>query len=73
MSRENATTDAAVYGLAGLVIFSVGAAVASFILTAFGPWMGFVPALVVWAGVGYFALKQFANGLYTIVESASSE
>ncbi|WP_416839485.1 hypothetical protein [Haloferax sp. DFSO52] len=73
MSRHNATTDAAVNGVAGLIIFSVGGAVASFLLTAFGPWLGFVPAMAVWAGCGYFGLKQFAHGIYTIVESASNE
>jgi hypothetical protein len=72
MSRDVAITDAAVNGVAGLLSVSLGGAVASFILAAFGVWVGFVPALIVWAAFGYIGLKQFARGIYTIVEDASN-
>ncbi|UPV99379.1 hypothetical protein M0R88_12690 [Halorussus gelatinilyticus] len=71
MTRNAAVDEAAVSGLAGAVLLAGGSFVASSIYDALGPWLGIVPALLVW-GVGvYYAMKQFANGIYTVVADAS--
>jgi hypothetical protein len=72
MSRETATTDAAVNGLVALALLSVGSAVASGAFAVLDTWLAAAPALLVWAVFGYVALKQVAHGIYTPVEDATS-
>ena len=72
MSRHTAATDAAFNGVVGLALLSVGSIVASKLFVSFDPWVAAVPALLVWSVFAFFGLKQFAYGVYTVVEDASS-
>ncbi|MFC6823981.1 hypothetical protein [Halopelagius fulvigenes] len=71
MPRYAATTDAAINGVVGLVLLSVGSAVAPLIFTSFDPWMSALPAFLVWCVFAYYAMNQFAHGIYTVVEEAT--
>lgn len=68
MARNAAVSEAALNGLAGTVLVSVGSFVASLIFTALNPLFGAVPAVLVWVVCVYYGMKQFAHGVYTIVE-----
>ena len=68
MARNDAVREAAFFGLAGTVLVSVGSFVASVIFTALNPWLGAVPAVLVWGVCVFYGMQQFAHGIYTIVE-----
>ncbi|UPV73347.1 hypothetical protein M0R89_12410 [Halorussus limi] len=72
MTRTEAVDEAAFSGLAGAALLAGGSFVASSIFEAAGPWLGAVPALLVWGVSVYYAVKQFAHGIYTVVADASS-
>jgi hypothetical protein len=72
MPRHTAATDAAINGLVGLVLLSIGSIVASALGTIFDPVIAAIPALIVWIVCAFYGLKQFAYGLYTLIEDATS-
>ena len=70
MTREEAVGEATFAGFAGIVLLSAGSLVASWILSTLDPWVGAFPAILVWGVFVYYGTKQFAHGIYTIVEDA---
>lgn len=68
MSRDSATTDAAVNGVVAVVILGLGGALASGLFALFDTSLAILPAFLVWLLFAYFALKQVAHGIYTLVE-----
>ena len=71
MTRDNTVSTAALFGLAGTVLLSVGGVLASASVTTLDLWLGGTLAVLVWGTFAYLAMKQFANGVYTIVEDAT--
>ena len=71
MGRNNTVTTAALFGLAGTILLSVGGVLASVSVTTLDLWFGGTLAVLVWGTFAYFAMKQFANGIYTIVEDTT--
>ncbi|RDI70813.1 hypothetical protein [Halopelagius longus] len=72
MSRDTATTDAAVNGMVALALFAVGALVAARLTTGLDGWVGIPLAVAVGGACSYFAFQQIAHGVYTLVEDATS-
>ncbi|WP_049972110.1 hypothetical protein [Haladaptatus cibarius] len=71
MSRQSAATDAAINGIVGIALLSVGTISASVFAIMLNPWLTAVPALLVWATFAFYGFKQFAYGLHTIVADAT--
>lgn len=72
MTRNDAVGEAAIFGLVGTVLISTGGLIASFLFSRFGLWIGVVPALLVWGLFLYLGMKQFAHGIYAVVEDAQA-
>lgn len=72
MTRDQATSYAAFCGLAGLILVVVGTGVASLLFTAFPVWLAALPALLVWGACVYLGMKQFARGIYEVVDDAGA-
>lgn len=72
-SRDSAVSEAAVFGVAGLALLSVGSLAASALVSALDPWVAVVPALIVWMVAAYVAMRLFAHGVYTVVEDAVAQ
>jgi predicted signal transduction protein with EAL and GGDEF domain len=72
MSRDQALSYAAVCGVAGLVLVATGTALASALVFYAPLWLAVLPALLVWLGCGYLGMKQFARGIYEVVDEAST-
>lgn len=72
MTREEAVAQAALYGLTGLTLLSVGSVVASglFFMFARATLLAAVPAMIIWLICAYFGMRQFAHGIYEIIEDA---
>ena len=72
MSRDSAVAEAAIFGLVGLVLLSVGSIVASALVSVLDLWVAVLPALLVWGVAAYYAMKQFALGVHTVVADATA-
>ena len=72
MPRDSAVTEAAIFGLVGTVLLSGGTAVVAALVSTLDLWFAAVPAFVVWTVAAFFAMKQFALGVHTIVEDATA-
>ena len=70
MNRNNTVTSAALFGFVGTILMSIGGVLASASITMLDLWFGVILAFLVWSLFVFFAMKQFANGIYTIVEDA---
>lgn len=59
MSRHAAATDAAINGLVGFVLLSIGSIVASALGTIFDPVIATILATIVRIVCAFYGLKQF--------------
>lgn len=73
MSRDPVVTDAAVYGVLGLVLLVVGTLVAVSLVDTLDLWVALVLGVLVWTGCAFYGMKQFAHGVHLLVEDASSD
>ena len=72
MPRNSAVAEAGIFGLGGAVLLSVGIVVAAALVSTLDFWLAAVPALLVWGVAAYYAMSQFAHGVYTVVEDATA-
>ncbi|AGB34068.1 hypothetical protein Natpe_4373 (plasmid) [Natrinema pellirubrum DSM 15624] len=72
MSRDDTVSQAALYGLTGLTILSIGSLIVVAVFYAFSDTtlLVAVPLVLVWLISAYYGMRQFAHGLYEIAESA---
>lgn len=70
MSRDETVAQAALYGLTGLTILSIGnlTAVGIFYVFSRTTLLVAVPAVLVWLISAYYGMRQFAHGIYEIAE-----
>ena len=73
MARNEVTDLAALFGLAGTVLVTGGSVIASMLFAKLGPWVGAVPAVLVWGACVFYGMKQFAHGIYAVVEDAKAQ
>ncbi|WP_435360193.1 hypothetical protein [Haloarchaeobius sp. DFWS5] len=71
MTRDETVEQAAIFGLVGAVIIIVGSTIATVLFSSIDTWVSALPSFLIWAGCVYYGMKQFAQGIYRIVEDAS--
>ena len=71
MAREEIVEEAATYGLTGFVLLSVGVSLAAALVFVVGPApVPLALAIAALTGGAYYGMKQFAYGIYEIVDRA---
>lgn len=72
MTRANAVNEAAVFGVVGSILFSLGGIFSSFLLSRLDFWVAIIISLPLWLVFMYFGMKQFAHGIYTLIEDVQT-
>lgn len=67
MAREDAVTEAALFGVGGIALVSLGNLATSAVFSALDFWLALLPGLLVWIAFAYVGAKQFAKGMYVLL------